>query len=801
MQTKIIRAWWVDSNKIAVVFNRDISYIPEVEISCGIFQPDFKIMRAAGRDFAKYTSYYISDNKVHFLLSNQNFRNVRNISNAEYYVCGDFNDWEKAIGNQKWKLENQSDGFFERSLVIPLSELKLKRSTTQFKFAGTDGRWLEPRADLPNFEKDKNGNSNLRLSLNKTGLHVFIIEFDGIVPLSESVKLSFPQLSLSTEANPAQLLFQTVSNKKLGASFVDGKTYFRIFAPRAIKAVLLWKTPEEKVMHAVEATSSDTLVWTARVEGNLTGVHYFWSIDGINRDNSSDFDKYFKVADPYANAMLCSDGPSIVKFDEDLPVANGKFTPPKWHDLFIVETHLRDVLAQARADLSPDERLTFRGLTKWLKSENCYLREIGANCVELQPIQEFTAEKKTDYEWGYMPVNWFAPASSYASNPYTATQNDEFAELVEAFHKAGIAVILDVVYNHVGEPNFLCHADKTYYFETDNSDNLLNFSGCGNDFRCSVPMAKRMIIDSLKKLVINYGVDGFRFDLAELIGLSTLKEIEAEMKKINPSIILIAEPWSFRGHIANALADTGYASWNDGFREFMLSYVKGNGDFDGFKYFVSGSYNTSRFAAQTVNYLESHDDKCLFDRLTSLHEHPSSDDLRRYKLAYALVFLSIGIPMAAEGFDLVRTKHGKNNTYKDGKENELNYSRAMRFTGVCQWLRELVKFRMSKDTQALKIDGQVPYSWIEFRNSPDSNAASAMFNANGEREIKRIFVAFNPTDSEKSFEVGKDFKNNFKQIADIDRFDTRGLENPISPINNGILTLPRVSLSLWIEND
>ena len=796
MHLKIIKAWWIDSNKISVVFNRDIIFVPNVEILGTDFLPTYKITRASGRDFAKYSSYYISDGKVNFLLDDENFCNVRAVKDADYFVCGDFNDWEKAVGNNSWKME-KSTGLFERKLTIPLEKLNLKKRTAFFKFAGTDGRWLEPRADLPNFERDKNGNSNLRLSLDKTGQHVFIIEFDGIVPLSESLRINFPQLNLHCQADPAQLLLQLYSNAKLGAYFENGKTHFSIFAPRATSAQVIWKTKEENIAHIVDAQSHDTLIWTAKVDADLSEARYVWKIDGVNRNNTSKFDRNAIVADPYANAMLTSNAPSIVKFDRDLPCNQKPFNPPQWHDLFIVEVHLRDVLAKAQADLSPKERLTFAGLTKWLKSKDCYLRNIGANCIELQPIQEFTAEKYSDYEWGYMPVNWFAPASSYATDPENATQNDDFANLVKAFHDAGLAVILDVVYNHVGEPNYLERADKEYYFETDKSGNLVNFSGCGNDFRTSAPMAKRMILDSLKKLVLNYGVDGFRFDLAELVGFSTLKEIETEMKKINPAIILIAEPWSFRGHIAGALKDTGYTSWNDGFREFMLSYALNKGDVSGFKYFISGSKDITRFSAQTVNYLESHDDKCLFDRITSQYEHPSADDVRRYKLAYSLVFLSIGIPMASEGFDLLRTKYGKNNTYKDGLANELDYTRAMRFTGTCQWLRNIAKFRQSQLGKALRIDGEIPNGWIKFYEIENSNAIAVMFNANTCGNCKRIFVAFNPTDSDVNFVIDDNF--NFKQIADIDRFDERGLDNPISPIINGKLHVPRVSVSLWIE--
>jgi pullulanase/glycogen debranching enzyme len=229
----------------------------------------------------------------------------------------------------------------------------------------------------------------------------------------------------------------------------------------------------------------------------------------------------------------------------------------------------------------------------------------------------------------------------------------------------------------------------------------------------------------------------------------------------------------------------------------MLSYALNKGDINGFKYFVSGSRDITRFSAQTVNYLESHDDKCLFDRITTLCEHPSLDDLRRYKLAYSLVFLSIGIPMAEEGFDLVRTKQGKNNTYKDGKANELDYARATRFTGVCQWLRSLAKFRQSQLGKALRIDGELPNGWIKFFEIENSSAIGVMFNAIKDKNCKQIFATFNPTDSEVELPIDDNF--NFKQIADIDRFDERGLDNPISLINNGKLRLARVSMSLWIE--
>ncbi len=797
MSLSIVKAWWELPDRIAVVFSRDVGFVPRAEISADADLGEFSVSRAAGRDFSKYTSYHIENGAITFHLDGGNFCNVRTSPDAEYFVCGDFNGWGSAIGNPEWKLRKAQN--CTRSLTVPIEKIGPARRKRYFKFACADGRWLEPRADLPNFERDKNGNSNLRISLDKTGGHVFTITFQKRAPLSARVRLSFPELGLECSVSPAQLLLQSRSGAPLGARLENGDTVFSIFAPRASAARVVWKIAGENLGRVAAASKDGDGVWTARVSGDLSGARYFWSVDGINRDNTTRFDRNVKIPDPYANAMDAVAGVSIVKFDSALPRACGGFTPPKWHDLSILEIHLRDVLARARADISAGERLTFAGLAKWLESPDCYLRKAGVNCVELQPIQEFTAARRTDYEWGYMPIGWFAPSSCYASDPERASQNADFARLVEAFHKAGLAVVLDVVYNHFGEPNTLRNVDSEYYFETDLAGNFTNYSGCGNDFRCSAPMAKRMIFDSLEKLVLNYGVDGFRFDLAELVGLGTLSEIEERLKKIKPSIILIAEPWSFHGHIAAARRDTGFASWTAGFRECMLSYVLGNGGFGGFKYYVSGSQNIARFAAQTVNYLESHDDKCLFDRITRAHDNPSETDLRRYKIAYALVFLSAGIPMAAEGFDLARTKRGKNNTYKDGAANALDYARAMRFTGLCQWLRSLAKFRNSESARALKIDGAVPDGWIEFFGARESNAACAMFNAKKESPARRVFAAFNPTTSHVKIEVGEGLAKNFRQIADIDRFDTSGLDNPEPPFAGGALSMPALSMSLWLE--
>lgn len=792
-----VKAWWRKADEMVLAFSRDIPRVlPEILIS-GAEGLNYEVARPEIEEFAKYSSYYIDDGIISFEFYPESI-DAGVSKDTDWYVCGSFNGWEAAIGNSVWKTVPHSDGR-RRELKVPIKDLKLDHRFGFFKFASDSGKWAEPPSSSPNAVVDSHGNRNFRFSLDRTGRNILVLKFNGACDPTREIRVKIPQMRIDMRVEAAELLRTVYSSKRLGAHRRDGGTEFSIFAPRAKAAYVRHWAKGSENSFLIEAKSDDGAVWVAQSAVDLEGDRYVWHIDGDNGLPTAHFDVRANIVDPYANAFETSSGAGIVKYYDCIPDAPKHFNPPKWHDLSIMEIHLRDVLAKASADLSDDERLTFAGLAKWLKSPGCYIRRAGVNCVELQPVQEFTAQNRADYEWGYMPVGWFAPSSSYASDPQGASQNSELAEVVKAFHDAGIAVIFDVVYNHYGEPNYLSLIDEGYYFETSSDGNLMNFSGCGNDIRAKSPMALRLITDSLRALLEKYGADGFRFDLAELLGFGVLKEIETFVKKIKPSAVLIAEPWSFRGHIGGALSATGYASWNDGFREFMRSYALGSGNFDGFKYFISGSRGGyASFPAQTVNYLESHDDMCLLDRLSSSPENPSREDLRRYKLAYALVFLSIGIPMAAEGFDLVRTKGGLNNTYKNGAANMLDYRRGLRFPGEGRWLRALSKFRLSDCARALRLSKAPCDSFFEFF-SGGGTEAGVLFNADFSIDAPRIFAAFNPASSEAELPVPKCFCG-FRQIADIDTFCECGIDSfKLESGNGGILKMPPVSLGIWID--
>lgn len=794
---KILKAWWHSQSCVAVVFDANLSRIPKLLVETDCASMPLNARGSSAAEFAAYSSYYIDSGGVHFLLNAKNFYNVVLGGRADYYLCGSFNGWGAAIGMEKWKMRpSKNADFYE--LALPLSDFEgLGKNKFLFKFANSAGVWLQPRHDAPNMERDACGNSNLRFYARRSFKHFVFAEAEFACDLREPAFLFCPRTGQRVPIMAGALLLQSNYSEKMGVEISEKGTSFRLFAPRADMVKLLLRDSPDSEPEEIPMSTRDGALWFENFPGDFSGKFYSYKIFGRNISGSTAFDSSMEVVDPYAKLLYKNTGPALVADGRSLPKARRPFTPPSWHDLLIVEAHVRDLLKNAPVDFKGRERLSFAGLAKWLRSGKCYLERLGANCVELQPVQEFDNEKFDDYHWGYMPVNWFSPASAYALDPESLTSAADFADLIDAFHERGLAVILDVVYNHVGEPNHLIKIDKEYYFNTAPDDALINYSGCGNDFRAEAPMSKKLIIESLKHLVKNYRVDGFRFDLAELLGADVLSEVEAELKKINPSVILIAEPWSFRGNISLPLRGTGFSYWNDGFREFILSYCKNSGDKAGFKYFICGSPSYASFPAQTVNYVESHDDMCLFDRVCQTPDSPSFEGVRIYKMCLAATILAVGIPMLAEGADLLRTKRGVSNTYLRGDLNALEYSRGEIFTGLREWVRALARFRTSAAASALKLSEPRGAEYFRFFESAESNAVGALFNAKKQRGVKRIFAAFNPSEKfEKINAQGLDL-DSFKLIADIDRFDLGGL--PRGEVEGGFLSLAPRSVLLFLE--
>jgi pullulanase/glycogen debranching enzyme len=729
------------------------------------------------------------------------------------YVAGDFNGWQEAVGRPEWRLQ--------RGELLGREMWLLRTDTTHlhteqpphFKFVTGDLLWLGFSPDATNVVSDGKNHYNRALYRQRTGRNLF--QFTTTEPLEPSrsytvIHLRDGQQSPKVRLRLGRYFHHLASTLPLGALTRRDETVFRLFAPRA-KHVRVFIA--ERLDASAEGIFGYELdkrlengewrgVWEARLDRHLHGWFYWYTVSGP-QNVFGHFSPSQKILDPYALAAVGREGPGIILDPGWVGKGDRGFRTPPWQDLVIAEAHVRDLIAHAPGPFAAAERLGFTGLRKWVESPDCHLRKLGVNCVELQPVQEFDNHTREEYHWGYMTVNWFAPASAYSADPARASGVRELQELVAAFHRQGMAVVLDMVYNHVGEPAHLLLIDKLYYFELGDDGALANWSGCGNDLRARSAMAKRLIIDSCLHLIEAFGVDGFRFDLAELLGVDVLRDVEAALKRAKPDVILIAEPWSFRGHIAGALRPTGWASWNDGYRNFLREYVHGAGAADKLEYFLKGSpWHFAFWPAQTVNYTESHDDRTWLDTITENGGNnglrPTWNDVRRTHLMAAILFASVGIPMIAVGQDFLRSKHGVNNTYRRGDLNALDYRRLRKFPATHAYFAAWIAFRRSPAGRLLRLWSRPGEGFFRAFAGQDQASLALLYNADGSEGPQRLLFAVNPLQDDVTIPLDAEVAGwNWQLAADHEQFYDAQKPAPAGTVEPELF-VPALGCGLWL---
>ncbi|MGB0371604.1 MAG: alpha-amylase family glycosyl hydrolase [Opitutales bacterium] len=762
--------------------------------------------------FGERAHYFYNKRSLQFMICPDAIPNF-DLKNDKVYLAGSFSGWTEAMGDADWQLKKEKINgklwLTKRVSRRWLGDFEHKHGPLLFKFLTSRNQWIKIDQAAPNRYRDPRGIENYRVYLDKTGRHVFNFDFPEGHKRSDAdvITWSTPQHQEAVNLPPTGDFLKLHSDARLGPMPGSSGAKFRIFAPRAQTVEIITFTKlDESDKIGTQAQRQPYGIWEVEVPEVQEGHFYYYHINGENRDASTAYEEGFKIIDPYALAMASATGPGIVKFKESIDKFDDGFKPPQWHDLVMMECHLGDIVEHA--PVSRDDKVIpgYREMIEFLQQDNNYIEALGVNAIEIQPLQQMDKVKPQRYHWGYMTVNYFSPESSYAISPEAGSQIKEMQELVKTAHSKGLSVILDVVYNHVGEPNFLYFVDKLYYFETDPNFNLMNWSGCGNDLRCGAPMVKRLIIDSLIHWIEYLGVDGFRFDLAELIGVDVLKEIEEELKKVKPSVILIAEPWSFRGHIGSQLMNTGYASWNDGYRNFVYEYVLAKGNQDGIKYFLKGSRNNfARFPAQTVNYTESHDDRCWLDRITENSDNngylPLLVDRRRTHLMMSILMVSVGIPMIAEGQDFLRSKRGVNNTYLRGDLNALEYDRLTTYAASHEYTRNWIHFRRSPKGHLLRLNEHPTNEFFEAFTVDNVSSIAMLYNANFERGSQQLLYAVNPHHHGVLIPVSGIQARKFVQLADHERFDANGLKAALIRWTPEGIWLPPLTCGFWTSKD
>ena len=686
---------------------------------------------------AQLGGYIKEGEEVHFLINATDYPLLK-LDESKIFLASDFNGWEEAKGNSKWELTQNPANNKTFKLTMDWGGASSLDSFS-FKFITEQGMWLEPLEPASRSEENELGTKNFVFASQRTGNDILCFELmEG--PKNENL----------------DLWLNVLPEGKFGYSRTSNGACFRVFAPRAVNVeLLLYPLPSDtnKEIERYPMNRNQDGSWEVNLSINCEGLPYRYSIKQVTRSGESMvFEK--EVVDPYARAMNGRNGPGLA-LSVQPPQEKHPFTPPAKQDLVILETHVRDLLIHAPIPLTENERMQFRGLSKWLMSEDCYLRKLGVNAIELQPIHEFDARTKEEYHWGYMSVNFFAPSSSYASNPCDGSVINEFKDLVDRLHDAGLAVIIDVVYNHVGIPAHLSFLDRELYFSTDENGNLSNHSGCGNDINAESGAVRKLVIDSLVSMVNDFEIDGFRFDLGELLGINLLSEIETKLLKLNPKLILIAEPWSFRGRLPEKINQTQYSLWSDNCREKLLNFVKGNGRSSEIIDLLKGRLDEqNKHPWQSINYLESHDDLAFIDRICSPQDwtdgKPPQRVIKQAKLAMGLLLLSPGIPMIASGQDYLRSKQGVQNTYQRGDLNALDYNQFKETEAFHNWTKSLISLRLSKDGEFFRLSHFMGDDQYISVMGPNNSIAHIILPEKSESCEQFLLILANPSDHELS---------------------------------------------------
>lgn len=554
--------------------------------------------------------------------------------------------------------------------------------------------------------------------------------------------------------------------RQLGANIEGGGVNFALWARLASGVeLLLFSSPEDEQPTVIKLSpmiNRTAYYWHVFVDQIGDGQLYGWRVNGPWRPyEGTHFDADKVLLDPYSREVVL--GPRYDRWAAARPGSNlhccaksvvvdlqnydweGDMSPQ--HPMsrsVIYEMHVGGFTRDKSSGLAADIRGTYAGLIHKIP----YLKSLGITAVELLPVFQFDpqdAPAGKDNYWGYSPMSFFAPHSGYASNAAIKGAVNEFRDMVKALHKAGIEVILDVVYNHTAEggddgPIFCFRGiDHEAYYILDQKTRLnTNYSGCGNTLNGSHAVTKHLIIDSLRYWREHMHVDGFRFDLASILS----RDEEGKPLVYPPTLLaidtdpvladckMIAEAWDAGGlYQVGSLAGSRWREWNGQFRDDVRRFIKGDADTSSrFANRMTGSpdiyqYNHSD-PEKSINFVTCHDGFTLWDLVSynQKNNHANGEEnrdgmsdnyswnhgiegetdnqeidklrVRQCKNLLTAIMLSIGTPMLLMGDERLRTQHGNNNAYcQNTPLSWMNWHKNERADEMQRYTQELIKYR------------------------------------------------------------------------------------------------------------
>jgi glycogen operon protein len=573
----------------------------------------------------------------------------------------------------------------------------------------------------------------------------------------------------------------TSPHPKSGLSFPQGATplaggvNFAVFSKYADHVqLLLFNGPEDPSPAQVIELDPDQnrtgYYWHLFVPGIGHGQVYAWRVHGPDRpDLGHRFDGEKALIDPFGLAVAgqeiydrkaaCRPGdntaralrsvvidPAIYDWEGDQPLA-----PPKGREL-VYEMHVGAFTAHPSSGLDERTRGTYAGLV----SKIGHLKELGVTTVELLPVHQFDTQDAptglTNY-WGYSSVSFFAPHAGFSSDGSPTGPVDEFRDMVKALHRAGIRVVLDVVFNHTAEAgdggpilSWRGFGNNAYYLLGEDRSEFVDFTGCGNTVNANHSIVRRMILASLRHWVRHMHIDGFRFDLA-----AALCRGEDGHPMANPPVLwgiesdpmlagttLVAEPWDLGQHLTGRFPGHGFAQWNDRYRDSARSFWRGDeGTIEELMGRIVGSPDLFSGPEQTpydsVNFVTCHDGFCLRDLVSYTTKRNDAnleggrdgsnnnlgsnggiegetDDpevleyrARQVRNFLTLLFLSHGTPLLLMGDESGHTRRGNNNPWcQDNDFNWVDWSPGPSRDGLMRFVKGLVA--LSRSIPLLQAD-------------------------------------------------------------------------------------------------
>ena len=593
-------------------------------------------------------------------------------------------------------------------------------------------------------------------------------------------------------------LYPVRTGSLIEMEYTPEATKFTLWSPTADEVrLMLYEAGEGgHAYETVKMQSGEEGTWTAVVSKDLIGKFYTFNVK---------IDDKWQGDTPGVNGKRAA----IIDWQSTNPDGWESDTRPPLKspaDMIIYEMHHRDFSVDSTSGVKNKGKylaLTEHGTmnSDKLLTGIDHLIELGVTHVHLLPSFDYASVDETrlnenSYNWGYDPQNYNVPDGSYATDPYQpATRVKEFKQMVQALHKAGIRVIMDVVYNHtfnIDESNF----ERTvpgYFYRQKEDKTLANGSGCGNETASERLMMRKFMVESVLYWIKEYHVDGFRFDLMGIHDIETMNEIRKAVNAVDPTICIYGEGWAaeapqypadslaMKGNIAQI---PGVAVFSDELRDGLCGPVgdKRKGAFlagipggeMSIKFGIAGAIEHPQVQCDSVNYTQKpwakqpvqmisyvscHDGLCLVDRLkASMPDITPEQLIRLDKLAQTVVFTSQGIPFIYAGEEIMRDKQGVDNSYKSPDAvNAIDWRRKTTNGDVFMYYKRLIDLRKSHPAFRMGDAGQVR-KHLEFLPVEGSNLIAFRLkdHANGDH-WEDIIVAFNsrPTPARLTIPVGK----------------------------------------------